>query len=458
MLKICKILPLFWLISCTLGPEYQAQDFFGTSEPQNTITISRQWYKVFADEKLNSLIEEALRRSPDVKIAISRLQQARYLLEIKKVDYFPKVDGAAAYNYAFAPEYGETGSSGSYFKLGLDAVWELDIWGKGRRQTQRYAALYQASINNLENTSLTLAAEVANNYVLLRTTQEQLRIAEENLKTEREILQAVQKKYQNGMSDETALQQAEFALQTTQSTIPVLQYRKSAYENAILLLCGRIPDDKNDLENIKGGLDVRNFRIDYLKLKQTPLNVIRNRPDVKAAEQQLIAKNAAIGEAIAAMFPSVGLSALLGRQAHTVKSLDNSRQASYGYAADITTPLWHWGEMLKQVKLSRAEKEEYFYLYQNSVLTAANELQNSLNALEQEIKRRELLQKAALSMEKILKSQRLKYDEGLIEFSDLLYSEQNLLKSRDDLAQSFGAVCQNLIGFYKSAGGGMGNP
>nr|QIM10287.1 RND efflux system, hypothetical protein, NodT [uncultured Alphaproteobacteria bacterium] len=455
------IVPMALLAACSVGPDYKRPEFWDKQAlesslgvVENNYPVSVFWYQAFGDETLNWLVGEALRSSPNVKIALSRLHQARYSLNINRVEYWPTIDANGSYNYAYAPKYAELGDKTSYFRGGLDASWEIDIWGGGRRQTESYMALYKAAADNFNDVLLSMTAEVANTYILLRTMQEQLRISNENLKLQQDILATVQAKYKSGLADDAALHQAEYAVQTTKALIPDLEYQEQAYKNALAILLGRLPDSVDGLELSDINPVAVTFNFDLDRLAEFPLDAVRNRPDVRAAENMLISKNADIGRAVAAMFPSVSISAALGWQGHLFRDLGRSENAAYGYTPAISLPLFHWGALVNQVKLSKSVKEEYVYSYQNALLNAAEEIKNSMVAVEREYEKNTALQKSASSMKKVLSSMKVKYKEGLIEFSDLLSTEQRLLEVQNNLAASRGAVYQKIISFYKAVGGG----
>ncbi len=459
MQKIYKILPIILLTACSVGPDYERPQFWADEELQKTLNLKsnnyaldKEWYKMFGDETLNNLAVEAKNNNLNIKVALSRLRQARYNLDIARVTYFPMVDVESDYNYAYAQKYQEFGNKNDYFHVGFDASWEIDIWGKGRRTTESSVALYKATSANMENVLVTVTSEVINDYVMLKTEQSRLQNARNNLRLQQDILQNVKDKYKSGLVGEEDLYQADFAVQNTKALIPDLEKTAENYKNAINVLLGKLPDDKllnKDMSAIKSV-----FRFDIEKIREFPLEALRNRPDVREAEEMLKSKNANIGKAIAAMFPNISLNAALGRQGHSIKSLNYAKNAAYGYNPEVSMPFLHWGQLLNEVKLSKEIKEEYLYTYQEVLLNAINEVKNAINAVEKEYEKNEALQKAEADMKNVLKTMKIKYNEGLIEFSDLLISERNLLSAQDDLINSNGNICQNIVVFHKAVGGG----
>lgn len=462
MRKLGKIGAILLLASCSVGPDYESPIFWNNQQLVNSLGVDYYsnypinifWYRDFGDETLNRLIGEALQNSPNVKIALEKLRQARYSLNISEVQYFPMLDVNGEYNYMYAPKYEELGDKTSYYQLGLDASWELDIWGGGRRLRESSQALYRAAANNLNDVFLSMTAEVANDYILLRTTQERLRISKQDLRLQKEIYNTVRDKYKSGLADDIALNQAEYAVQTTKSLLPDLEYQVKAYKNAIAILLGKLPEEIAELDTTENNIVRKTFAFNLQKLREFPVEVIRNRPDVKMAENMLISKNADIGQAVADMFPSVSITAILGWQAHLIKDLGKSENPAYGYTPVVNIPVLRWGQLVNQVKLNKSIKEEYLYLYQNALLGAVQDISNSVEATNKGYDKVIALTRSVNNMQEVFDNMKVKYQSGLSEFSDILSTEQNLLEAQNNLVVARGAIYQNIISFYKSIGGG----
>ncbi len=449
--------------SCTVGPDYERPQFFDDRrlaaalevKPGQELPVSVRWYEQFGDDTLNDLVGQALADSPNLQIALQKLKQARYTLLINEAEFLPQLNADGGYNY----DYLANGKNlprtvEDYYKAGLDASWEIDIWGGGRRLNEESRALMRAAADNLANVQLTMTAEVANDYIGLRTVQEQLRITKENLRLQQDIYRTVKEKYDNGLADESALNQAEYAVQTTKAQLPALERQEESYKNALAVLLGQLLGTLNGLETPKNSIVRRPFVFRVENLYNYPVSVVRNRPDVRMAENNLIAKNAAIGQAVAELFPNVSISGVLGWQAKHFSSLGSSSAAAYGFSPSVTLPLFNFGQLINQVKLNREIKEEYVYLYENTLLSAVEEVKNAAVSVRKEYERHNALERSVRNMRQVLTSMRDKYKEGLIEFSDLLASEQNLLEAQNNLTDSSGSIYLNIISFYKAVGGG----
>ncbi|MGN0914121.1 MAG: TolC family protein, partial [Alphaproteobacteria bacterium] len=218
------------LASCSVGPDYRQPQFFGNDEiakslglnGQNSRQITKDWYRRFNDEALNVLIDNALENSPDVQIAVQKLRQARANLKINAVSYLPSLNADGGYHYSKSSKNIGAAINTDYYQAGLDASWEIDIWGAGRRQTEEYQALYRAAGANLDNVRISLAAETANNYINLRMAQEQLEIANKNLRLQQDIFETVKEKHAAGLADDIALNQSQYAVENTKTIIPAL--------------------------------------------------------------------------------------------------------------------------------------------------------------------------------------------------------------------------------------------
>ena len=449
--------------SCTVGPDYVRPAFFDDGQltaaldagSGESFPISVRWYRQFEDETLNGLVGRALAGSPNVQIAVQKLKQARYTLMINEAEFLPRLNADGGYDYNYlANGKNLPRTVEDYYKAGLDASWEIDIWGGGRRLNEESRALMRAAADNLVNVMLSMTAETASDYIGLKTAQEQLRITKENLRLQQDIYQTVKEKYDNGLADDAALNQAEFAVQTTKALLPALEQQEESYKNALAVLLGVLPGSLTGLDDDGDNLIGRPFFFHVKNLYNFPLAAVRNRPDVRMAENALIAKNAAIGQAVAELFPNVSIGGVLGWQAKHFSGLGSSSAAAYGFTPAVSLPLFNFGQLINQVKLNREVKEEYVYLYKNTLLGAVEEVKNATVAVRKEYERYQALSKSVRNMQRVLSSMRDKYREGLIEFSDMLTTEQNLLTAQNNLAASGGTVYRNIITFYKAVGGG----
>lgn len=458
MMKRVLIL-LMLLTACTVGPDYEQPAFFDDKALEQSLDLKPTAakapeisYLAFQDKTLNKLLEEAMRQAPTVRIALTRLKQARASLSIQKVAGLPTIDASGKYNYVKESRNLGLVYDEDTYQVGLDASWEIDIFGSIRRQTEAAAANARAAVANLQNVYVSLAAEVADQYISYRTAEQLLNNAQENLKLQSDIYQTVRVKFEAGLADEMTLDQAGYAVQTTQMQIPEYQTQKEESANALALLLGRLPGDlKNELAGGRN-LTAKRFQYNLAHLFELPASVVRDRPDVKAAEESLIAQNALVGAAIADLYPKVSLSGLLGFESFHMRDLLKKRSWTYSYAPEISLPIFHWGALKNNVALQEAKKEEELVTYQQTLLQAAHEIKNAMTAIQNEYRRNTSAERAFRQMDNVLSLTRGKYEQGLVEMSDVLDAELRRLSAQNDWVNSNAAIYQNIIQFYKATG------
>ena len=240
----------FLLGSCHVGEEYHHTEIITPYDVQENLnlkkngnSVSSAWYEIFKDSDLNTLINHALNNNFTIRQGIERLQQSRYSLMINAKTSYPMIDANGEYNFSKASDNQDYSYDINAFKVGLDASWELDIWGKGKYITEQYYELMHNYQYTLLDLKVSITAEVTGNYIGLREAQEKLFIAQKNLALQQDILQTVRDKYTAGIADELALNQAEYAVETTKSSIPPLKQQIESYKNAIAVLLGVLPSN-----------------------------------------------------------------------------------------------------------------------------------------------------------------------------------------------------------------------
>lgn len=454
---------LFFLTACTVGPDYKRPTFFEDARIERTLDLKPAAQETdsmpfspldFKDETLNALLDEAVQNSPSIRSSMARLRQSRYSLRIAEVAGLPTLDASGKYNYAKESRNMGYLLNEDYYQAGLDMTWEIDLFGNTRRRTEAALANYEGAVEAAKNVNVSLTGEVALNYISLRTAEQQLKDARENLKLQENIYQTIKEKYQAGLTDEIALNQARYLVETTKMTIPTLEYQQIAGQNALALLLGKLPGELNNQLNAKQkNLVQKPFQYDVSRLMDLPASVVRNRPDVRVAEQQLIAGNAEVGAAIADMFPQVSLSAMLGFQALHSKNLFNHKSYEYGYVPSLTAPIFHFGALKNNVKLQEALREEYMVAYEQSLLNAAAEIKNALVSIDKERTRNRSARIAYQKMDSVASLMWDKYQKGLIEYSDVLDAQQRRLTAQRQMVDSSSALYQDIVAFYKAIGG-----
>jgi len=452
-------LMVFLLASCTVGPDYEKPELYSDAELKSVLKIEdcakyprSDWYKQFGDEQLDELVETALKNNNDVKTALAKLRQARNMLKIYGVQYLPSLDGAGKYNFSKASENAGVAVDTNYFQVGLDASWEIDIWGAGRRLKEEYQALFGAAASGVDAAKLSLTAEVVNTYVSLRTAQEQLRVANENLVLQKNIYDTVEQKYNFGLADNLALSQANYLVENTSAAIPDIKYQIEAYKNALAVLTGVLPQEKMFEMNKKKNIVAKRFDFPIQNLSKFPLQSLKNRPDIMVAEYNLAAKNAAIGQAVAKLYPNISIGASAGYASKRGTRLFVGDSSAYGYAPLISLPIFHWGALVENINLQKNIKQEYINVYAQTLLNAVSEVKNAVQWVVREYEKNKHQQRAFANMKTAVSATQEKYRNGLVEFSEVLEMQQKLLTAQNELVVSNGAIYAKIAAFYKAIG------
>jgi NodT family efflux transporter outer membrane factor (OMF) lipoprotein len=312
----------------------------------------------------------------------------------------------------------------------------------------------KSALYAVQNTMLSLTAEVARLYIQSRTIEELIRQTKENIRLQSEMTELVRDKQKTGLASELSLQQALYLLKNTSATLADLEYQQTETNNALALALGELPGTvEKIIKKDKNSLITRPFDYDLDKITTIPSTVLQNRPDVKGAEENLIAQNELVGVAVADMFPKISLSALFGFESLEWNKLWRNDSLAHTITPNITTPIFHFDALRQNVKIQKAIKEEQILAYQQTLLQAAGEIKNAMVALIQERKRYQDLRETYQHADNVAQLMQSKYKNGLIEYTDVLQAEQNRLQSQMQMIKSSGALYTDLIRFYKAIGG-----
>ncbi|MBO7243895.1 MAG: efflux RND transporter permease subunit [Alphaproteobacteria bacterium] len=448
-----------FLSSCQLGPDYQQPQFFTEAELKKALntTLTKPTLftpKALKDKSLDALIEKAFKNSPTYKQAFWQLRKTRAGLSIEKAGLFPTFDVSGSYNdIKNSKTMGEILNE-DYYQIGLDASWELDLFGGQRRRIEAQKANVKASLYAIENMQVSLTAEVALRYLQTRTLEELVRQTKSNIRLQKEMTNIVKDKQKTGLASMLSFEQALYLLKNTSATLTELTYQLDESKNALALAVGELPGSVNDLlKKEDNSLLSRPLTFDLNEITKISATVLLNRPDVKAAEENLVAQNALVGAAIADMFPKISLSALFGFESLNWNSFLKKDSFMHTITPGITAPLFHFGALKENVEIQKAVKEEMLLAYQQTLLEAANEIKNAILALYQENRHYKLLQETYAHANMVANLMKNKYKNGLIDYTDVLQAQQNRLQAQMQMIKSLGTFYTNLIRFYKAVGG-----
>jgi len=445
----------------TVGPDYlppdtpvspawhtQLKEGLITEEmdPRNLAT----WWTTFNDPELSSLINRAVGGNLDLKKAWARVREARARRGVAKADLFPTLDAVGSATWSRSSKDTGTGKTSDLYAAGFDAGWELDIFGGLRRSVEASEADLWASHEDLRDVLVSLLAEVALNYIEVRTFQTRLTVAEANLEAQNETYQLALWRHQAGLSDELAVQQARYNLENTRSQIPTLRVGLEEAMNRIAVLLGEQPGKIHEEVEKQVPIPVTSLKVAV----GVPADVLRRRPDVRRAESQLAAQTARVGVATADLYPKFTLSGSIGVEALSLSHLSSSGAWSLSGGPRITWAIFKAGAIRQNIEVQSARQEQYLITYEAAVLGALEEVENALVAYAEEQQRRQSLSEATQAAQKAVELAQHKYQAGLTDFSDVLDAQRSLLSFQDQLAQSDGTVTSDLVRLYKALGGG----
>lgn len=455
----CVLTSLFLLTGCLVGPDYERPVFFSDARLESALDLkpTPQMPIIsidFEDKTLRYLIETSYRQAPTIRLALVRLRQARQRVRIAAASLGPTINATALRQFEKESPNMETLVKEDYYQLGLDVSWELDIWGGTRRRVEAAQANVTGAVESLKNVAVSLAAEVANTYVNLRMNQELLKKAKENLSIQENMYQLTADLYETGLSNAIDTNQAKYQVESIRANIPQLEYQIASAQNALAALLGMLPQELNTLLAAEPeNLVAKSFHYPIETLNRLPVSVVRNRPDVRVAEQNLIAQNAAVGAAIAALYPAVSVSSFFGFESLHADNLLNHRSYGYTLTPSVTQPLFHFGALKNNVALQKDINEEYLVMYEQQLLQAAQEIQTAFVAVDREKKSNTSYRRSYGRISEAAALNRNKYQNGLVSFETVLNSEQRRIQAQTQLIQSNAALYQNIIQFYKSIGG-----
>jgi NodT family efflux transporter outer membrane factor (OMF) lipoprotein len=425
-------------------------------------TEYRNWWRVFNDPVLDQLIDRAYRENLSLRIAGVRVLEARAQLGIAVGGLFPQTQqafGSFQYNRTSerAPQAAFLSSNLSYrqSEIGLQAAWELDFWGKFRRAIESADASLLASVADYDNTLVSLTADVANSYVLIRTLEKRLDIARQNVETQKENLKIAEARFRYGTTSQLDLEQAKTVLNDTLASIPVLETQLRQAKNALSVLLGLPPGHLTSF--LEGTSEIPVSPPEAVV--GIPVDLLRRRPDIRSAEHQAAAQCAQIGVAKADLYPAFSLSGNFGFLSSDVGKFNLSDMFQWKSRTVQAGPSVQWnilnyGRITNNVRVQDARFEQLLINYQNAVLKAQQEVEDALVAFLRAQERAEFLGQSTTAAKRSLDLAVMQYREGTKDFTTVLIAQQALLNEQDNLANTLGNISSSLVGVYRALGGG----
>jgi NodT family efflux transporter outer membrane factor (OMF) lipoprotein len=473
-----------WVISfalllnaCAVGPDYIRPD---VPEPQKWIQEKDpviktepadfgRWWMVFNDPVLNTLIERASQQNLPLQIAGIRILEARAQLGIATGNLYPQSQAVeGSYTYSDVSKNTANSQRGADFHygnidLGFDAAWELDFWGKFRRAVESDMGKLEASIANYDDLLVTLTAEVARTYIFIRTLETRLSIARENVKIQEQSLEIAETRFKEGDVTELDVQQAKALLRDTQATIPRIQAGIRQNKNGLAILLGILPGELNELLEASKPIPTVPAEVSV----GVPSKLLRRRPDIRLAERQLAAQSALIGVAKADLYPHFSLFGSIGLRASDsdITAAGSPGGSSFGDLWDSDSiefyggPAFSWnifnyGRIKNRVRVQDARFQQLVVNYQNTVLRAAQEVEDAMVAFLRSRDEVKFLSESVNAATRSVDISMIQYREGLVDYQRVLDTQRFQRQEQDLLTDIKGSVVLNFIAMFKALGGG----
>jgi multidrug efflux system outer membrane protein len=451
------------LAACAVGPDYHkpevatSDQFVGTEVAQfSTQDVERDFWKQFNDEQLNDLIERALVANHDIRIATSRLREARALRGQAKLDLAPTVTASSGYTKARASDrqlgpLQNVDREQDFYDSGFDAFWELDFFGRVRRGVEASTAQLQSAEASVYATQVSVTAEVARNYFELRGAQEQLEVARRNAENQGETVRITTARLDAGRGTQLDASRAQAQLSATLATIPDLETSVTRSMLRLGVLTGQQPEAVLPQLSAVKPLPTLPVAHDI----GTPELLLRRRPDIRVAERNLAASTAEIGVAVGDLFPRITFLGRWGYDAVNSSALGNAGSETFSFGPSISWAAFDLGRVKQKIAQREAAADGALAKYEQTVLQALEETDASLTAYSKAIVKQQHLQTSANASLEAAKLARARYENGVADFLQVLDAERTALAAEDQLARSETQTATALLATYKALGGGF---
>jgi multidrug efflux system outer membrane protein len=468
--------PTFWLslifvaalAGCAVGPDYKRPAvetpvaYRAAASNTNDLAAAESlanlgWWQVLGDPQLQAYIAEALTNSWDIQIAAARVLQAEASARVTRSQFMPTIGAGADWTTARTSENGPLGTPADPTKnytsvYGAMAGYELDFWGRIRRANEAARAQLLATEMAQQTVRQTLIARVATSYLSLLELDHELEIAERTYSVRTNSLTLTQARQTGGVASMQDVYQAQVLVSTAEAAIADTHRRVEQQEDELSLLLGRIPGSP------KRGEGFLRQKLEVTVPPGLPSDLLERRPDVRTAEQQLVAANANVGEAKAAFFPKVTLTGFYGVQSVALSDLFKSGSQAWQFGPAISVPLFTGGALRGNLKLARARFDEAVALYQKTVQNSFREVSDSLIACQRTREFRARQEENTQAHRDATKLANIRYEGGVTSYLEVLYNEQELFNAELILAQARLSELLSVVQLYRALGGGWAEP
>ena len=450
------------LASCTLGRDYKRPAIetpsthrFASAENGTASLADLQWFELFRDEALTGLVKTALQQNFELRIAAERILQARAAYGITRADQFPSIGVSADATAARSSQRGANGAvpagadtDVSYIQAGFSLGWELDVWGRLRRLSEAARAQYLATEEARHGVVTTLVADVSQTYLALRALDLELEIARRTRDVATDSLRLTETRRANGVASALDVRQAEQLLFTATGQIASIEREIAQAENALSLLLGQVPGD------IPRGRTLDALQAPPSVPAGLPSTLLERRPDIRQAEQELMAANAQIGAAKAEYFPRISLTGFLGAQSRALSDLLSGPARLATASVGAAAPVFNAGRTRSNVKLAEAIHREALINYQRAIYTAFRDVSDWLAAYSKTNEQRAQQEQLVQALTESARLARQRYEGGLDSYLPVLDAQRNLFQGELELARLRQQELASVVQLYRALGGG----
>lgn len=454
------LLPALLIASCNFAPRFlkpnppMPADYASKASGPRTDAVDSAWWRRLNDSTLSSLIAQGYAQNRDVAAARARLLEARALWRETQFDLAPTITTSGTYEntrnglYSFA---GQRGRDFELYRVGFDVDYELDFFGRVRNSVKAARRTAAASDENMRNLLVTLYSEIAVNYLELRGAQAQLAVARENAGNQAEALRIAEASLKGGRGTQLDVARANALLNSTQAQIPTYEESVARSIHRIAVLVGRNPSE------LRGQLGVpkRQPAVPASLSLLRPADLLRRRPDIRAAEDVLAAETARIGIAVADLFPRVTFSGRVGLEGATMTNLTQAGAGSSSFGPRITWAFLNLGRVRQQIKAAGHRADAALARYEQTVLLALEETENALTSYDRERVRLRHLESSASSAREAATLARQRYQDGVSDFLTVIDAERVAINAQNDVVLSRARAAAAWVRIYKAMGGGM---
>jgi NodT family efflux transporter outer membrane factor (OMF) lipoprotein len=453
---------------CAVGPDYVSPEIDDEADwvapkddRQQSAAPPAQWWSLLDDEELDRQLQMAAEHNLDIQAAVARVDEVRALRGVARSVFWPQMSTRASYT-RFEQSLESPGAAGSlieaglvdrdidFYSTGLDASWELDLFGGNRRRAEAANAALGASIAGRNATILAILAETASAWFELRGAQQRLSITQRNTEAQRKMVDLTRRKVKAGLGRRIDQLRAEAQLDAIEASVPALRAAIRASSWRLAVLTGRRPEEMTDYVAIAGSLPAA---------PQAPpigmrADVLRRRPDIAIAERQLGVATAEVGVAKSEFFPKLQLSGNFGFESADVSDLGAGRSRTSALVPFVSWPIFQGGRLRAGLEGADARARVAALSYEKAVLTALADAESAISAYTEELQTHENLSAAADASREAAEIAQKLYEKGLADFLTVLDAERRRDENEDARAQSHTRLLLNLVRVYKSLGGG----